>query len=122
MKDVSRPFKGLCFEVEALQQLHSDELRSSEAAKDDFLEQTVATLRRDLEERRLGDVEEVRQELREERASAARILLEKETWFRVQITAIGAAKDKLYNDMVREKDETHQAVVAAKDAKHAEEL
>ncbi|CAK9042717.1 Kinesin-like protein unc-104 [Durusdinium trenchii] len=109
-------------EVETLKELHKDELCATVEAKDAFLRTSLDSQRRELEAVREAQVSEVRAELEQERSSSARTLQEKELWYTVQIRAIGSAKDKLYDDMVVEKDEKYTVDMAAKDSTHAAEL
>ncbi|CAJ1428801.1 unnamed protein product [Effrenium voratum] len=109
-------------EVEALTQLHKDELRATVEEKDGQLRAAVAQLRHELTAQREAEVAELQNQLEQVRKSAAKVLLEKETLYNVEMQALVSAREKIYQDLLQKKDETHQAEVAFKDAQHAEAL
>lgn len=109
-------------EVKALKELHKDELEATVQSKDVFLGDSLKSLRKELEAVRQADVAEVEAVLEQERSSSGRILQQKELLYKVQLSALSAAKDKEFKEMVEEKDSRYEVDMAAKKAKHAAEM
>lgn len=109
-------------EVEALNELHKDELDATVKAKDTATCNALESLHTELEAARRHDVAELRKELEEERSSWARILQQKELLYKVQLSAISTAHDKDFKEMVKEKDTKYEVDMAVKNTKHAMEL